>query len=71
LHNVLSSLAIAWLTALDVRQSSSAAARKDPVLAAASKILIEEIGMFGSMASVNQIQQLVTTRHLSKDASKA
>jgi hypothetical protein len=45
---VLSSLRMAWLTALGVRWSSFAASRNEPVRAAASKGRIAEIGILES-----------------------
>ena len=51
---MLSSLRIAWLTALGVKCNSSAASLKDPVRAAASKARIAEIGILDSSIPMSE-----------------
>ena len=51
---VLSSLRIAWLTALGVKCNSSAASLNEPVRAAASKARIAEIGMLDSSMPISE-----------------
>src|SRR5258707_12993888 len=51
---VLSSLRMAWLTALGVRWSSFAASRNEPVRAAASKARIAEVGTLESNIPISE-----------------